>query len=314
MKAVVIDDGELQLLDRATPDPVLDEVLVEVAGAGVNRADLLQRVGAYPAPPGWPADIPGLEFSGTVAGAGPLAQDIVGKKVMGIVGGGAQATHLITRGDLCVPVPDGIDLVEAGGIPEVFITAHDALVQARVRPGDRVLVQGVGSGVGTAAIQLAKAMGATTIGTSRTAGKLDRAAELGLDEPVLAGPKAVEQIGAADVVLELIGGDYLNTDLEVCSPRARIVIIGLIAGAEAKADLSTILRKRLTIIGTQLRNRPHHEKAATTARFAREVIPLFERGLVQPVVDRIVALDDVADAYDAIESNAPFGKVILKTG
>ncbi|MDQ3877276.1 MAG: zinc-binding dehydrogenase, partial [Actinomycetota bacterium] len=200
MRSVVIENGRLAIRERPDPEPVADQVVVEVAGAGVNRADLLQRGGAYPAPPGWPADIPGLEFAGTVSSAGPQADIDVGARVMGIVGGGAQASHVKTRADLCIPVPDSVDLVSAGGIPEVFVTAHDALAQADTRPGDRVLIQGVGSGVGTAAVQLAKAMGATTIGTSRTQEKLDRAVELGLDEPVLAGRGAESQIGHPDVV------------------------------------------------------------------------------------------------------------------
>lgn len=312
MRAVVVRDGGLAIEDRPTPDPVSDEVVVEVAGAGVNRADLLQRDGLYPAPPGWPEDIPGLEFAGHVAVAGPRAEIAAGARVMGIVGGGGQATHLVTRADLCIPVPDTMDLVQAGGIPEVFITAHDALVQAGTRPGDRVLIQGVGSGVGTAAVQIAKAMGAETVGTSRTQEKLDRAVVLGLDEPVLAGDDMARRVGEPDVVLELIGGDYLAIDVEACASRARIVLIGLIAGASTQIDLGAVLRKRLTIVGTQLRSRPHHEKAQTTARFAREVMPLFERKLVQPVVDRIFELDDASVAYDTVASNSPFGKVILK--
>lgn len=313
LKAVVIENGALVVRDRPTPEPAGDQVVVAVAGAGLNRADLLQVRGGYPAPPGWPDDIPGLEFAGRVEAVGDRVTTLSpGNRVWGIVGGGAHATHVVTTESLCAPVPEGVDLVEAGGVPEAFVTAHDALSRARVRPGERVLIQGVGSGVGTAAVQVARAIGATTVGTSRTAEKLERAKELGLDDAVLASPRIAEEIGEVDVVLELLGGSYLDTDVQLCRTKGRIVIIGLIAGASAQLDMASVLRKRLTIIGTVLRSRPEHEKAAATAAFAAEIVPLFARGALHPVIDRVMPLDEVADAYEAMESNSNFGKIVLR--
>ncbi|MGH2819421.1 MAG: zinc-binding dehydrogenase [Actinomycetota bacterium] len=290
-------------------------MLVEVAGAGVNRADLLQRMGRYAAPPGWPQDVPGLEFSGIVVEAGPSAiARKPGDRVFGISGGGAQAAHLAIPESLCVPAPEGMDLVEAGGIPEVFVTAHDAmLVQAGLRPGERVLIHGVGSGVGTAAVQLAHAIGAVTVGTSRTPAKLERAKELGLDEGVLSGDGMAERIGEVDVVIELVGGGYLETDLRVCRTGGRIVIVGLLAGPTAELDMATLMNKRLSVRGTTLRLRPDHLKAAALERFAREVVPLFGRGLLRTVVEAVMPLDEGQDAYDLVASDRTFGKVILRS-
>lgn len=312
LKAAVIRDGSLVVEDRPTPEPVADDVLVEVTGAGVNRADLLQLAGGYPAPPGWPADVPGMEFAGRVVAVGPrVTQVSTGDSVWGIVGGGAQSTHVLTRESLCAPVPAGVDLVEAGGVPEAFLTVHDALRRALLRSGQRVLIQGVGSGVGTAAIQIVKALGATSVGTSRTAEKLERAKELGLDDGVLAGEGVAQRIGRVDVVLELIGGEYLEVDVEVCKPRGRIVIVGLIAGSNARLDMGAMLRKRLTVVGTVLRSRPEHEKAAATAAFASEIVPLFERGALRPVIDDVIPLRHIQSAYERLSSNSSFGKLVL---
>ena len=284
-----------------------------IAGSGVNRADLLQRRGRYAAPPGWPADVPGLEHARTVTAVGDSVSQLrVGQKVLGIVGGGAHATHLLTPESLCAPLPEELDPVVAGGVPEVFITAHDAMVtRAGLRSGERVLIHGVGSGVGTAAVQVARALGARTVGTSRTPAKLERAAELGLDRGVLADEHMAEGIGEVDVVVDLIGGPYLEVDVEVAATRGRIVIVGLVAGATARLDMGAVMSKRLTIAGTVLRSRPDHEKAAAVAAFAREIVPLLESGIVAPVVERTMPLARAREAYDLMESNATFGKVIL---
>jgi NADPH:quinone reductase len=288
-------------------------VLVEVAGTGVNRADLLQLKGLYPAPAGWPQDVPGLEFSGTVTACGPGCAHLrPGSQVFGIVGGGAHSTHVLTTEALCSPIPAGLDLVEAGGVPEVFVTAHDALMsQARLKPGERVLIHGVGSGVGTAAVQLARAAGASTVGTARTPEKLARAGELGLDDAVPAGEDMAEQIGPVDVVLDLVGGDYVACDVEVCRPRGRIVIVGLMAGASTKLDLGAVMRKRLELRGTVLRTRPEWEKGQVMAAFAREIVPLFESRLLEPVIDEVVPLGRAVEAYDLLATNQTFGKVVL---
>lgn len=313
MRALVITDGSLTLEERVTPDPAADQVVVEVAGAGVNRADLLQVKGGYAAPPGWPQDVPGLEFSGTVAATGPgcrWAGD--GDHVFGIAGGGAHATHLLVPESLCAPLPDGFDPVTAGGIPEVFVTAFDALVtQAQLKPGERVLIHGAGSGVGTAAVQIVRAVGGTSVGTARTPAKLDRARELGLDAGVVASDDMAGDIGEVDVVLDLVGGDYLSVDTAVCRPRGRILIVGLLAGAEARLDMGSVLQKRLTVIGTVLRSRPEHEKAAAMADFARSMVPLLTEGKLRPVIERVVPLDRAREAYGFLRSNSTFGKVVL---
>jgi NADPH2:quinone reductase len=314
--AAVVENGSLAVQDRPDLEPVHDQVAVDVAAAGVNRADLLQVRGRYPAPPGWPIDVPGLEFSGAVTDTGPAVTSLErGDRVFGIVGGGAHATQLVTPASLCARVPDSVDLVAAGGVPEVFVTAHDALVtRASVQSGERVLIHGVGSGVGTAAVQLVRALGGTSVGTARTPEKLERAAALGLDDAVEAGDDMAARIGEVDVVIDLVGGDYLGIDVAVCRPRGRIVIVGLMAGASARLDMGEVMRKRLQIIGTVLRSRPDYEKAQAMALFARSVVPLLASGRLQPVIDRVVALDDINDGYKAIESNETFGKVVIAMG
>jgi NADPH:quinone reductase len=313
VRALVISDGELRIEERPTPVPEADQVLVEVTGAGLNRADLIQLRALYPAPPGWPPDIPGLEFAGTVVGTGAEVKALrEGDRVFGIVGGGAHATHLVTKEDLCSPVPDELDMLNAGGIPEAFITAHDALVtQGDLRPGERVLIHGVGSGVGTAAVQVARLLGATTVGTSRTEAKLRRAEELGLDQGVLASESMSDEIGEVDVVIDLIGGDYVVTDVKVCRLRARIVIVGLLAGARTTLDLGAVWSKRLTIRGTSLRARPNYEKALAARAFEREVLPSLGRGDARVVVDNVFLLDEARQAYEYMLSNEGFGKTII---
>jgi NADPH2:quinone reductase len=291
-------------------------VLVEVAGAGVNRADLVQRAGRYPAPAGAPPDVPGLEFAGTVVRTGASVRSLaVGERVFGILGGGGQASHVVVSEALCCRVPEALALTEAGGVPEVFVTAHDALFdQARLRPGERVLIHGVGSGVGTAAVQLARAAGAATVGTSRTPAKLERARELGLDEGVLADPDMAERIGEVDVVLDLVGGDYLAADLSSCRTGGRVVIVGLLAGARAEIDLGRLMRRRLSLRGTVLRTRPNHEKARAIAAFAAQVAPLFERKALSPVIDDVLPLTRAEEAYERVASGRTFGKIVLAAG
>lgn len=324
MRALVIGDGgRLSVEERPVPEPGAGQVLVRVDGAGINRADLLQRAGRYPAPPGAPVDIPGLEFAGTVARTGPdVADHRVGDRLMGIVAGGAQAEYLVTEATHCVPVPPGLDPVVAGGVPEAFITAHDAMVvQGGMRPGELVLVHAVASGVGTAALQLAKALGATVAGTSRSPEKLERAVELGLDHPVAAAPgfdpKALASAitsaagGEVAVTVDLLGGPYLGVDVAVAQRRGRIVIVGLLAGGRAELDMGTLLAKRLTVTGTVLRSRPPAEKAEATHLFTGQVLPLLETGALRPVVDAVVALEEAEKAYELVAGDGTFGKVIL---
>lgn len=317
MRAAILVDGDLAIEERPTPEPGGDQVLVEVTAAGLNRADLLQKMGAYPAPPGWPTDVCGLEFSGTVVATGSQVASLdAGDAVFGIAGGGAHATHLLVPASLCVPLPQGLDAVVAGGAPEIFVTAHDALVTiADLRPQERCLIHGIGSGVGTAALQVAKALGATTIGTSRTEAKLERARALGLDRGVVASSGAWKEmaadVGEVDVVIDLVGGDYLRTDVEVCATYGRIVIVGLLAGARSELDMGLVLRKRLTIRGTTLRARPDYLKAQAVAAFGREVAPGLANGLFQVVVDRTYELSDIAAAYEHMAANGGFGKIIV---
>ncbi len=323
MRALVIHEGGgLVVEDRPVPEPGADQVLVRVQGAGINRADLLQRAGRYPAPPGVPADIPGLEFAGVVEAVGSgVASPCTGDRVMGIVAGGGQAEYLVTAASHCARVPDALDIVEAGGIPEAFITAHDAMVvQGELMAGQRVLVHAVGSGVGTAALQLAKCLGATVAGTSRSKDKLERAAELGLDHPVLASseldPAALAgEITAAggpiDVTVDLLGGSYLGVDIAAAGPKGRIVIVGLIAGRSAELDMGALLTKRLIVRGTVLRSRPTAEKADATHLFEGQVVPLIGRGAIRPVIDAVIPLAEAEQAYDLVERDRTFGKVVL---
>ncbi|HZQ80185.1 MAG TPA: NAD(P)H-quinone oxidoreductase [Acidimicrobiia bacterium] len=324
MRALVISEGgHLDVEDRPVPEPAPDEVLVRVAGAGINRADILQRAGRYPAPPGAPADIPGLEFAGTVEAVGSgVTQPCAGDRVMGIVAGGGQAEYLAVAAAHCARVPGDVDLVEAGGIPEVYITAHDAMVvQGGLMTGQRVLVHAVASGVGTAAVQLARCLGATVVGTSRSKDKLDRAVELGLDHPILVGrdfdaaavaAEVTEAVGGpVDVTVDLVGGPYLAVDVAAAGPRGRIVIVGLIAGARHELDMGALLAKRLTVRGTVLRSRPSAEKADATHLFEGQVVPLLARGAVRPVIDAVVPLAEAERGYDLVAADRTFGKVVL---
>jgi NADPH2:quinone reductase len=323
MRAVVFPgDGLIAIEERPSPEPKAREVLVRVHGAGLNRADLMQRLGFYPAPPGVPPDIPGMEFSGTVTALGDgVVEHAVGDNVFGIVGGGAQAEELVVPAAHCAPVPACLDLVEAGGIPEVFITAHDAMrTRAGLQRGEHVLVHAVGSGVGTAVVQLARALGCTVTGTARTQTKLDQAAELGLDHGVLAGsPLDVDALaaavndagGPAHVTIDLVGGPYVSVDLETAAVTGRIVIVGTLAGGNVELPLLKLMGKRLALHGTVLRARSVEDKAAATAAFVAEVVPRIEDRSLRPIVDRIFPLEEAEAAYALVESDATFGKVIL---
>ncbi|HET9772899.1 MAG TPA: NAD(P)H-quinone oxidoreductase [Acidimicrobiia bacterium] len=324
MRALVIaEGGRLVVEERPVPEPGAGQVLVRVSGAGINRADLLQRAGRYPAPPGAPADIPGLEFAGVIEAAGDgVVSPCPGERVMGIVAGGGQAEYLVTEAAHCARVPGGLDLVDAGGIPEAFITAHDAMVvQGGLMSGQRVLIHAVASGVGTAALQLACSLGATVAGTSRSKDKLERAVELGLHHPVPAPsgfePAALaEEIttaagGSMDVTVDLLGGPYLGVDVAAAGPKGRIVIVGLIAGRAAELDMGALLAKRLVVRGTVLRSRPSAEKADATHLFEGQVVPLIAGGAIRPVIDELVPLAEAERAYDLVAADRTFGKVVL---
>ena len=302
--------------------PVATEVLVRVRAAALNRADLLQRRGRYPAPPGFSSEIPGLEFAGEVHETGPQVRGLrAGDRVFGITGGGAQAEYIMAMESSLARVPERLDWAGAASVPEAFITAHDALfTQARLQMGERVLIHAAGSGVGLAAVQLAHAAGAIVYGTSRTPEKLERAREYGLDEAIaveddtglVAGAVSRWTDGAgADVILDLVGAKYLAANLDSLAPRGRLLLVGTTAGANAPLDFGIVMRKRLKIIGTVLRSRSTEEKAEATLRFRQHVLPLLSRGVVRPVVDSVYPLEEVRRAHERLESNESFGKVVL---
>jgi len=326
LKAATINNGRIDVVERPTPDPVDDQVLVRVHGAGLNRADLLQLAGNYPAPPGSPPDIPGLEFAGVAEACGPAATGVeIGARVFGVAGGGAQAEYIIVPAAQCAPVPDGLDLLTMGGAPEAFVTAHDALVtRAGLQAGEWVLVHAVGSGVGTAALQLAVALGARVVGTARTSAKLERCRALGLEHaivpPLADGELDVDALawkifeatdGGVAVTIDLAGGRYVEVDIAAAALCGRIVLVGAIAGTQAGLPIHITMAKRLSIFGTVLRARNAEEKAAATAAFVRDVVPLLAAGRIAPVVDAVFPLERAAEAYELVKSDTTFGKVIL---
>ena len=328
MKAVVITrfggPEVLEMQDVPKPEPGPEEILVQVRSTALNRADLLQRLGRYPAPPGAPQNIPGLEFTGEVAALGMNAHLWQkGNRVMGIVGGGAHAEFVTAHQDAVVAVPPDLEWFAAGAVPEVFITAHDALRQAEFKAGENVLIHAVGSGVGLAATQLVRALGGRAFGTSRTPDKIERAKAFGLESGyAVSEPSALTGLsafadrvtggGGFDVVLDLTGGPYFAASLEAMALRGRIILIGGVAGGKTDVDLYQILGKRLHIIGTVLRARSLQEKIAVTTLFAREVGPLLAEGIVQPVIDSVFMIDKIQDAHRRLESNETFGKVVLR--
>jgi len=326
MRALTIaDDRRLVVAEVPDPEPGPGEVLVRVRAAGLNRADLAQRAGRYPAPPGSPADVPGLEFAGEVVAHGDgTSAPAAGSRVFGITGGGGQAELLVVPAPQCAPVPDALDDVVAGGVPEAFVTAHDALVtQAGFESGETVLVHAVGSGVGTSALQLARAAGCTTVGTARTEAKLTQARALGLDHAVLVprdvdpaalADEIVEAAGPVDVVVDLVGGPYLEADVRAARTGARIVMISTLAGGRATLDIGTAMGKRLRVFGTVLRARTPAQKADATAAFTRDVVPLLASGAATPVIARTFPLGEADAAYDLLADDAVFGKIVLDLG
>jgi NADPH:quinone reductase len=326
MKAVVISKPGgpevLEIRDVAQPAPVADQILVRVKATALNRADLLQRQGHYPAPFGFPQEIPGIEFTGEVVAVGPLVQLWKpGQRVFGITGGGAYAEYLVAHERTIAEVPKRLSWTEAASIPEAFITAQDALwKQAELQPGEVVLIHAVGSGVGLAALQLANALGAESYGTSRTPDKIERAKQFGLKDGIASSDpgslssefKKMANGRGADVVLDLVGGRYLNASLEMLASRGRVMCIGAVAGSKAEIDLRQVLSRRIMIRGTVLRARPLEEKILATQAFSRELCPLFERGQLRPVIDSEFEMRDVAAAHRRMESNETFGKIVLK--
>jgi putative PIG3 family NAD(P)H quinone oxidoreductase len=313
MRAVTIVDNALVVDDRPDPQPGTGEVLVRVRAAGINAADLLQVKGLYPAPPGSPADIPGMELAGEVAGTGPSAERFaVGDRVMAVVGGGGQAELAVVQERVLMPVPQPLDWIAAGGFPETFTTAHDALfTQAQLRLGERVLIHGAAGGVGVAAVQLAHAAGAYVCATVRSERLRDEVGDLGAD--VVTAPGAFVDRGPFDVVLELVGAPNLAANLETLALRGRIVIIGVGAGARAEIDLHVLMVKRGRLMASTLRARPLEEKAICARRVEAEVLPLVSQGRLRvPIAARFV-LEDVQKAYQRFAAGDKLGKVVIET-
>jgi NADPH:quinone reductase len=314
MRAAVIADGEVAVQERPDPEPGAGEVLVRVRAAGLNGADMLQRKGAYPAPPGSPPDIPGLELAGEVAALGPGAQRFAeGDRVMAIVGGGGQAELCVVHERQLMPVPDRLDWPAAGGVPEVFTTAHDAVfTQAGLRAGERLLVHGAAGGVGTAAIQLGRAAGADVTATVRNEALRQGVQELGADA-VLA-PDAYAEHGPYDVVLELVGAPNIPDSLDALNTAGRIVVIGVGGGFKAELNLLALMGRRASIMASTLRTRPLEEKALTARAMERSVLPLLERGDVRVPVAATFGLDEVHDAYERFAAGGKLGKIVVECG
>lgn len=325
MRAIVITRAGgpevLELRDVPPPEPGPRQIRVRVHATAVNRADLLQRAGGYGAPPGCPQDIPGLEYAGVVDAAAPDATRWrEGDRVFGIVGGGAYAEYITVHEDEAVAIPADMDFRHAAAVPEAFITAHDAIVtQMKLQPGETLLIHAVGSGVGTAALQLARAMRATVIGTQRSAWKLERAVSLGLDVAINTRDADFADVAlevtndrGVDGVLDLVGGDYLPGNLRALAVKGRILLVGLVAGSRHELDMRLLLQRRATLIGTVLRSRPLEEKIQVAAAFARDVIPLLADGTVRPVIDQVLPLEEARRAHERVAANAAFGKVVLE--
>ena len=313
MRAATIRDGEVVVAEHPDPTPGAGEVLVRVRAAGLNGADILQRAGGYPAPPGSPPEIPGLELAGEVRALGPGAERFeAGDRVMAITGGGGQAELAVVHERQLMPVPDGMDWEMAGGIPEVFTTAYDALfTQAGLSAGERLLVHGAAGGVGTAAVQLGATAGAHVTATVRDRKRHDGVQALGAHDVV--DPEGFEERGPFDVVLELVGAPNIPGDLKALATGGRIVVIGVGAGFKAELNLLALMGKRARVSAATLRARPLEEKALTARAMERHVLPLFERGVLSVPVAAAFALDDVAAAYERFTAGGKLGKVIVTT-
>ncbi len=326
MKAVYIKEfgGAENLEIREVEKPSISEVnqvLVNVKAAALNRADILQRKGFYPAPKGFPERILGLEFAGEVAEIGEDVSGFeVGKRVFGITAGGGQAEFVLTEENQLAKIPENLSFTEAAAIPEAFITAYDAVwTQGNLQAGETLLIHAVGSGVGLAALQIAKAKGNKVIGTSRTQNKLDECKKFGLDIAINTGEiKDFDEVikktnkNGVDVILDLVGANYFEANLQSLALKGRLVLVGLVSGRKAEFDLGMALTKRLKIIGTVLRSRVAEEKAVATANFIREVLPLIEAGKIKPNLDKVFKMENVQAAHKYLESNESFGKVVLK--
>jgi NADPH:quinone reductase len=311
MRAATIRDGSVVVEEHPDPEPGSGELLVRVRAAGLNGADILQRKGAYPAPPGSPQDIPGMEFAGEVVALGPgVLRFEEGDRVMAIVGGGAQAELVTVHERAAMPVPDALDWPAAGGFPEVFTTAHDALfTQAGLQAGERLLVHGAAGGVGTAAVQLGRAVGATVTATVRNEAMRAEVERLGATRAI--APEGFEDHGPFDVVLELVGGPNMPGNLKALEIGGRIAVIGIGAGPKTELSLVALMGKRARIHGSTLRARPLEQKADAARRVERHVLPLVESGAITVPIAETFPLDRAQDAYERFAAGGKLGKVAL---
>lgn len=323
MRAVVItkygDPEVLSIVEVDKPQPDTNEILVKVRATSLNRADLLQRMGFYPDPFPGTHEIPGLEFAGTVEFCGEQVSSFKpGDQVMGIVSGGGYAEFLVVHEQQAMRVPTKVDFDDAGAIPEVFITAWDALVcQGNLKSGGWALVHAGASGVGTAAIQICKAIGANVIVTC-SSGKRDACLSLGADlavdyktEDFVEACKHATNNHGVNVVLDVIGGEYLNKNVASLAQRGTIVQVGLMGGGTTQFNIGALMPKRVHLIGTVLRPRPLEEKIAVTQRFIAEILPMFETGKLRPIIDSRYSLKDISSAHRYMETNASTGKIII---
>jgi NADPH:quinone reductase len=319
------DPGVLELREVDTPSIDSAQVLVRVRASALNRADLLQRQGKYPPPPGYPVEIPGMEFAGEVTQTGSgVRKWKPGQRVFGLVGGAAHAEFVATHEDLLAEIPKDMTWTDAAAIPEAFITAHDALwLQAQLRPGETVLINAVGSGVGLAAVQLVRAIHAVPFGTSRTADKIEHAKAHGLEKGMVVGENFDELVTMAEkwtggkginVVLDLVGGPYVKTCQKLMAAKGRMMLVGTVGGGNYELDARSMLSKRLTVRGTVLRARSLDEKIQVTRLFAQEVVPLFVKGVLRPTIDSTFKLAEIAKAHARVESNQSVGKVVIVMG
>jgi NADPH2:quinone reductase len=308
----------LEIAERPVPEFTASELLIRVKAVGVNRADVQQRKGLYPPPKGASQEVLGLEYAGVVEEVGAnVSLYKPGDRVFGLSGGGTYQDYLAMHERLVAPIPDSLSFVEAAAIPEAFITAFDAAVlQGGLTAGKTVLVSAVGSGVGLAVVQIAKSFGARVIGSSRTAEKLARSKEFGLIESIVVQDgKFADQVnsiaGGADIIVELVGGAYVEEDVKCIKSKGKIIIVGLLNGSKATVSLGMILSKRAHIVGTSLRARPLEEKIFVTQAFIDEIIPRIRSGHLRPVVDKVFALKDAGEAHAHMEADSNFGKIVL---
>src|SRR3954452_3185514 len=313
MRAATIRDGSVVVREHPDPEPAKNEILVRVRAAGLNGADIMQRAGRYPAPPGDPQDIPGLEMAGEVVARGPGVQRFSeGDRVMAVVGGGGQAELCVVHERGAMPVPPALDWPAAGGFPEVFTTAHDALfTQAQLKSGERLLVHGAAGGVGTAAIQLARAAGARVTATVRNEALRDGVAEFGAE---VIAPEGFSEHGKFDVILELVGAPNLAENVKSLVTGGRIVVIGIGGGAKGELNLGALMGARGRVMASTLRARPLEEKALTARGVERNVLPLLERGDLKVPVHSSFALAQAEDAYEAFAAGGKLGKIVLDCG